>query len=842
MTEQLSARAELLLQEGLSFEQLNEFDAALRCYDAALELVPELARAYFYRGQIFQSRGEAIKALQDYTKALQYKPESAAAHYNRGHALYDLGRKEDAMVAYRQAIDLKPDFVDALVALGLVLNDLNKPQEAASYYRQALKIKPDYLEIYFDLGSVLAQLDQPEAVVEVYRQALKCSPNMSELHGNLANAMHRLKQYDAAIASYRIVLDAHPDDVKAHNNLGNVLKDVERLDEAQSSYLKALALKPDFAMAHYNLGVLLQKSGALDQALASYRRALEVDSNYVEALVGQGEILLELGQYASARTSCLRAVEIRPDYVFGYIVLGNIQQCIGQRDEALAYYERTLEIKPDYAQGHNNVGAILAELGQLDEAELSYRRALEIEPDNADIRMNLGSVLADNCQLDEAIISIKRALEIKPRNPLALSNLLFTYNYLDSQQTTPMLSIAKHFGALVSEKVRPYSSWSCSPGKEKALRIGLISADLRNHPVGYFIEGILAATSSHASGELEIFAYPTRAFDDVTSRRIQSHCRGWYLAAGHSDEHLAKQIFEDKIDILIDLAGHTAYNRLSVFAWKPAPVQVSWLGYFATTGVQAIDYLIADPWTLPESEEAQFTEKVWRLPETRLCFTPPDVQVEVGPLPALLNGYVTFGCFNKLAKINDQVVALWSQILTAVPDSRLFLMNTPFADSSTKQRFTERFRAHGINANRLIFQGSAPRAEYLAAYNRIDIVLDTFPFTGGTTTAEALWMGVPVLTLAGPRFLARQGAGLLMNAGLPNWITSNPDDYLARAISHASDLQNLAKLRSALRLQVLTSPIFDAQRFALHFTSAMRDMWRIWCAQGADFSAKAYRG
>jgi len=300
-----------------------------------------------------------------------------------------------------------------------------------------------------------------------------------------------------------------------------------------------------------------------------------------------------------------------------------------------------------------------------------------------------------------------------------------------------------------------------------------------------------------------------------------------------SDERLAHKIREDRIDILIDHSGHTAHNRLPMFAWKPAPVHVSWLGYFATTGVAAMDYLIADPWTLPESEEANFTEKIWRLPQTRLCFTAPDVDLPVPPLPALENGTITFGCFNNLTKMNDSVVALWARILTAVPRSRLFLKAKQLGEASVKQSIVERFAGHGIHSERLTLEGRSPRPEYLAAYQRVDIGLDPFPFPGGTTTAESLWMGVPVLTLAGERFLARQGVGLLMNAGLPDWIAADPEDYVARAVSHAGELHRLAALRSGLRAQVLASPIFDAPRFARHFEAALRGMWQAWCERQA---------
>jgi predicted O-linked N-acetylglucosamine transferase (SPINDLY family) len=297
---------------------------------------------------------------------------------------------------------------------------------------------------------------------------------------------------------------------------------------------------------------------------------------------------------------------------------------------------------------------------------------------------------------------------------------------------------------------------------------------------------------------------------------------------------MANRIRADGIDILIDLSGHTAYNRLPVFAWKPAPVQVSWLGYFATTGVAAIDYFVADPWTLPESEEINFTEKVWRLPETRLCFTPPDAAVAVSTLPALVNGYVTFGCFNNLSKMNDKVVAVWARVMEAVPGSRLFLKARQLTEASVRQSIAERFAAHGIDEGRLILEDYVPRENYLAAYQRVDLALDPFPYTGGTTTAEALWMAVPVLTLAGERFISRQGVGLLMNAGLSDWVASDPDDYVARALAHASDLPRLSALRGNLRAQVLASPVYDAARFAKHFETALRGMWQQWCSEQAS--------
>ena len=648
-----------LLEEGMALEEEARLDEALQRYDAAIQLMPELARAHFNRGNILLDRGDAAHALAAYTQAVAYKPDSAAAHYNIGNAHLHLGHPEAAVTAYNRAIELKPEFADAHVALGGVQETQGQLEAAAASYRHALLIQPDYAEV--------------------------------------------------------------------HGNLGGLLKGLGRLDEAVECYRQALRLKPD----------------------------------YVEVLSSMGVMLQDLGNY----------------------------------QEAIACHQRALVLKPDFALAHGNLGYLLLELGDFDHALMSLRRALELKPDFGD----------------------------------AYDNLLFIHNYLGDQPASLMREEAEAYGATVARQAKRWAVWPNCPDANRPMRIGLVSGDLCNHPVGHFLESVLAAVVSHAAGKIRLIAYLSDKFGDAVSERIKTSCEGWHPVVGLSDEHFAQRIREDQIDILIDLSGHTAHNRLPVFAWKPAPVQVSWLGYFATTGVAEIDYLIADPWTLPASEECNFTEKIWRLPETRLCFTPPDEEVSVSPLPALANGYVSFGCFNNLSKMNDAVVALWSRVLHAVPGSRLFLKARQLMEASVRQSIAERFAVHGVDAARLIFEDYTPRGNYLAAYQRIDIALDPFPYPGGTTSVEALWMGVPVLTLAGERFLSRQGVGLLMNAGLPEWIATDPDDYVARAVSHASDLERLAELRRELRQQVLASPIFDAPRFARHFEAALRGMWKAWC-------------
>ena len=591
-----------------------------------------------------------------------------------------------------------------------------------------------------------------------------------------------------------------------------------------------MKIDPTNATNHNNLGNALQRLGRLEDALASYRRAAEFEPSNPIFFNNLGIALKELGKLEESLTSYRRALELSPTFSEAHCNLGNSQLGLGKMSEAMASYRRAIELNPNSFDAYNNLGVAQQEMGQLTAAIENYRRSLEINPEFFESQNNLGSAFGELGNLAVAAECYRRALQMKPDFTRAYSNLLFTHNYLADQSSAELLAEARHFGTLVSSEAQAHSRWQAPPDPGRCLRIGIVSADLRQHPVGFFVDGVLSAAATHCSGALEFFAYYHHAESDATTERIKASCKGWCSTLGLSDEILAKRIWDDRIDILIDLSGHTGHNRLPLFAWKPAPVQVSWLGYFATTGVAEIDYLLADPWTLTESEEANFTEKIWRLPETRLCFTPPRESINVSELPAIKNGYVTFGNFNNLTKMNHEVVSLWVRILNAIPNSKLFLKTMQFREPRMQQETADQFSKLGIDSERLILEPYAPRADYLSAYNRVDIALDPFPYTGGTTTVEALWMGVPVLTLAGTQFLARQGVGLLMNAGLPEWIAADADDYVARAISHASNLDHLVSLRSRLRQQVLASPVFNAPRFAQHLESALRGMWQRWCS------------
>jgi len=395
-------------------------------------------------------------------------------------------------------------------------------------------------------------------------------------------------------------------------------------------------------------------------------------------------------------------------------------------------------------------------------------------------------------------------------------------NYTTDTDPAYAITMARKFGSLVTKNTQIRFSNYKGLLMPKKLRVGFVSGDLRNHPVGHFLEKVLSHINSD---RIELTAYSTIIKVDDLSSRIKPFFSTWKSIYSQSDKDSANTIYNDKIHILIDLSGHTACNRLSMFGWKPAPIQVSWLGYFATTGLNEMDYLLGDPYVTPSKYDNHFTEKIWRLPKTRWCFTPPNIDIDVAEPPVLNNGYITFGCFNNLSKMNDKVVELWSKVLESIPNSRLLLKSKQFRDKSAQEDVIQRFNIQGIKSERITLEGPEHREKYFVAYNRIDIALDPFPFTGGTTSVECLWMGVPVLTLVGDSLVSRQGVGILMNIGLPDWIADNKKEYIEKSILFASDLEKLATLRSGLREQILTSPLFDAQDFAQDFENSLWEMW-----------------
>lgn len=710
------------------------------------------------------------------------------------------GNFTEADRLYRQILQAEPEHGPANFYLGLLACHSGNADAGTRYLKAACAAELDnkrYLSVYVEALAELGRFEDALFVLTERKTLFANSPEFLELKArvelSLLDKFFRTGEYEALELLADRFLSSQPENGLAWMLLGSSLA-IQKKD-ALYALEKAVNLLPDHPAAHSNLGNALCDLARYKEGIACYRRALTIAPEFSDAYGNLGLALVE----------------------------------VGQTDEAIAYLRRALAINPNFAEAHSNLGNALRAKGEFLEASRHYREALRIDSASYKVHNNLGTVLLDLGDISGAMASYKRALDIRPYYPEAYSNLLFLRNYQFESDDDDLLSAARQYGAMVESRAKPYQAWDVTLQTDRILRVGIISADLSAHPVGYFIDGVLHALNTGCSGRIEIFAYANQHVEDELTLRLQKNCVLWRNVLGLNDEMLAAQIWADRIDILIDLSGHTAGNRLPVFAWKPAPVQISWLGYFATTGVVEIDYLLVDPWVVPLGDEHKFSERLWRLPETRMCFTPPQEEEYIGPLPALENGFVTLGCFNNLTKMNDAVVSLWSRVLHAIPRSRLYLKAKQLGEDTVRAHTLERFALHGIGPERLSMEGKTPRKAYFSAYEKVDFCLDPFPFTGGTTTAESLWMGVPVLTLEGQCLVSRQGVCLLGNAGLSDWIAKDEDDYVSSAVAHASQLAELANLRQRLRQQVLSSPVFDALRFAQNFEAALRDMWKAWC-------------
>ena len=770
----------------LGYYQARSFANAEELAVSLTQHFPDHPFAWKVLGAVVKQTGRLNESLLPMQKSVKLSPHDAEAHSNLGVTLHELGRLHEAEASHRKAIALKHDFPEAHNNVGITLQELSKLDEAEASYRQAIALKPDYAEAHSNLGNTLRALGRLDEAESSLRKALAVKPDLAEAYNNLGNTLTGLGRLEEAKATFKQAIALKPDYAEAHSNLGATLQDLGYLGEAEASYRQAIALKPDYADARRNLGVTLQELGRLDEAEASYKHAIALKPDYAEAHYNLGITLQELGRLSEAEASYKQATALRPDYAVAHNNLGNSLKALGRLDEAEACYKQAIALTPDYAAAHNNLGNSLKALGRIDEAEACYKQAIALKPDFAEAHNNLlmliGSVLFNNVSYQESASEFARAVD----------------------------------GAITSR----FDTWSYSRDRGN-LRIGFVSGDLRSHPVGFFLESLLAELHSSS---VELFAYPTVAGSDAVTSRIKPLFDMWHPLAGLDDDDAAQRIHGDGIHILIDLSGHTAQNRLPVFARKPAPIQVSWLGYFASTGLPEMDYILGDPYVTPHTDADHFVETIWQLPETYLCFTTPDDELTVAPLPASSNGFITFGCFNKLGRMTDEVMASRAAILHAVPDSKLFLKDQQLDHETGRNRVLSRFAALDIGAERLILEGKSPREEYLACFDRVDIALSPFPYGGGTTSVEGLWMGVPVITKKGDYFLSRLGESIAHNSGLSDWIAVDEKAYVAKAVAFASDLEALSALRRGMREQILDMPLLDAPRFARHFEEALRAM------------------
>jgi protein O-GlcNAc transferase len=642
-----------------------------------------------------------------------------------------------------------------------------------------------------------------------------------------AIALHQRGDIAGAERHYRDVLLREASNADALHLLGVVHMQQKRFSEAARLVEAAIISAGYRADFHNSASVLARETGRAADAVFASERAIKLRPTYAEAHANLGLALMEMARPADAVASFRRAIKLKPEIAAFYNNLGNAYRTLKQFNLAEGAYRAAISRQPRHVHALFGLGVVLNDQGRPIEAAAELRKAVALKGDFGEAHRQLGVIAFRLGRLTEGRKHIERALEINPVDPAAQSDIVFVRNYLDDVPPEEVRDSARRYAEALVAEVGPPMRLDNLRDPHRPIRIGFLSGDLGDSPVGQFTKAVLrSADRSHIS----FSAYNTR------NRRIDMRAffDRWRDVYELTDEEAAASIREDEIDILVDLAGFTSGSRARILAIKPAPIQVNWLGYSGTTGNPRVDYILVDRHVVPEHESHLYTEAAWRMPDSYLCWTEPDDDVPVAPPPSLERGSVTFGSFNNVQKLSNRALAVWASVLRAVPDSRLLIKSSVRLDPAAFARVRDIISGQGIDAERVGFIDRVPKnAQHLAHYHQIDIALDPFPYAGTTTTVEALFMGVPVVTHEGDRFISRVGQSLLTTVGRPEWIARDTEDYVGTAVALASDPAGLVEIRNELRAQVLESPLCDASRFATHLNDAFRQMWRNWCEEKA---------
>jgi len=699
---------------------------------------------------------------------------------------------------------------------------------AISAFKLAVYLDPDYADAYFNLALASSTRGDFGAAIRNYKHCLRLNPDQVETVYNLANTLLKVNDIEAAIDAYKSVVRIDPRHASAFNNLGIALRKVGKRTEAIQNFERTIELKPDFAEAYNNLGILYLEMERPTQAIKAFQRYLKLQPNDAAALNNLGNVYYQQGQVTKATSCYRRSLQFNPAYAQTYYNLANALQETDKTDEAVWLYQRALQRNPNWPEAYNNLGTAYQNMGLLSEAIAAFQKAIAIQPGYTEAYNNLGIAYRNQGRIKASISCYRTALQTKPAYSECHSNLVFCLNYDPDASQKDIYAQSCQWWIQHGRSVAGRLDHANNRDPDRRLKIGYVSADFRRHPVGFFF---LPLVRAHDPGGFEVFCYTDLKQPDELTDQIKTAADHWCSTLGLSDNDMAEKIQADQLDILIDLAGHTAHNRLLVFASKPAPLQVNWLGYVNTTGLESMDYRITDNIVDPVEEGNYLhSEKIIRLQNGFFCFAPPQKSPPLGDLPARQRGHITFGSFNKLTKINKGVIALWSQIMHQLPGSRLRLMAKPLADAPTRDRYFTLFQANGIPSNRIEMITYTPSYyDYLNQYAQIDISLDPFPHNGHTTTCDSLWMGVPVITLHGDRYASRMGASILTRLKLEGFVAETKEAYLQKAVKLATNLDTLQELRAGMRKQITASPIYDAKRFAAEMESIYRGIWRGWC-------------
>ncbi len=630
----------------------------------------------------------------------------------------------------------------------------------------------------------------------------------------LAYQNHQNNNFKAAENLYSKILKINSAHFKSIFFLGTLYAQIKKFDSSKQLLQKAVKIQPNNIDALNNLGNVLKELGESKNAMNCYQRAIKINPNYVDAHNNLGTIFVELREYEKAIESYGKAISINPKNAISHYNLGTAFKKLNEFKKSMNCYEKAIENDPNYVDAYNNLGIVFIELEEYRKAINCYQKAITIRPNHPDLYYNLGTIHEKFNEFSKSIDYYQKAINIKPDYLDAHNNLLFNICWSNNEDNNIYLEfIKKYYDSIPKYNVNKFTRLKLS--NEKNLKVGFVSGDFRNHSVSHFL---LDTLKNLRKKNLKLFAYSNNDVEDELTKLLKKYFDKWILITHKTEKDLIDLIRKDDIDILFDLSGHTKNNRLPIFRNRCAEVQVTWSGWLASTGVKEIDYIIGDVNSTPLSDQWKFTEKIYQLNKIWQCLSTSNLNSEIFSVKKNNKKFITFGSFSNTLKMNENVLTTWSKILNKVPESKLFLKSGSFDILQVRENFLKKFSNNGINQNRLIIEGASTRSQYLECYNQVDIILDTFPASGGTTSFEAAYMGVPVLTkVCDKSFWFRSGECVNKNLNMYDWIAKNEDDYIEKAIKFSKSKNHLVSLKSELRNIAFKSSLFDTENFSNDF-------------------------
>tara|TARA_B100001057_G_scaffold94168_1_gene90598 strand:+ start:106910 stop:109204 length:2295 start_codon:yes stop_codon:yes gene_type:complete len=702
------------------------------------------------------------------------------------------GKGEAAIISFKQAIKLKPDFYQAYYNMGISLKDSDRHQEAIDANKKAIKLKPDYLAAYANMGVSLHATEKFDEAILSYEKSIELSPNFYHVHENLADTLMVLRRYEDAVVCY----------------------------------VKAIKLQPDNALASFKLGEALGRLKKYDAAIGSFMKGLNIDKDNTGAKIDLGYMYVEKFCYPEATKIFEEVIKLEPHNLNAHKACGETYFRAMQYDKALVILESAINIKKDDPIILETLGLVLYKKGLFKKAADSLLKSIKFDPEHSPPYIHLGNVYFYLKLYNEALDLFKKGIRLQPE---CIDNYLPTFGCLSYIRVMEVIKQSKldvvqnELFQIYNEqlsRIREFtlSNYNTNPSSKK-IRIGFVSGDLGRHPVGYFLKQLFEHIDKNT---FELVAFSNKP-DDEYSDTLKSFTTGWHYIYDLDDGQAAHLIHEKSIDVLIDLSGHTVLNRVSLFSYKPAPVQATWLGYWDTTGLNEMDYVIGDPYLFPKEIHENYTEEVVLLEDCWVCFGPPKFDIPVIQTPAIKNKYITFGCFQRLEKVTTEATIIWSKILSQVAGSKI-IFKVPREIIDIKNTIIDDLSENGIEADRVIFLDYSLNQKYYESYQNVDIVLDTFPYPGLTGGCDALWMGVPIVTMRGKNALSNLGYTLAVNSGHSDLCATNDSEYIDIAVKLAQDVNKLNEDRLNRREKILKSNLCNGPQFAKNFEKLMKEI------------------